>query len=73
MGTRGELEGFEIILFTGDNSVSECVAFKGNSSAELLFELVLRLWNLEMKYMCKVNIIHVAGTRMIEQGTDGLS
>ena len=72
MGIRGELEGFEIFLFT-DNSVSESVAFKGNSTAELLFELVLRLWNLEMRYMCKVNIIHVAGTRMIEQGTDGLS
>jgi hypothetical protein len=72
MGQRGELEGFELFLFT-DNSVSESVAFKGNSSAELLFELVLRLHNLEMKFMCKINIIHVAGTRMIEQGTDGLS
>ena len=72
MGQRGELEGYEMFLFT-DNSVSESVAFKGNSSAELLFELVLRLHNLEMKFMCKINIIHVAGTRMIEQGTDGLS
>ena len=72
MGQRGELEGYELFLFT-DNSVSESVAFKGNSSSELLFELVLRLRNLEMKFMCKINIIHVAGTRMIEQGTDGLS
>ena len=72
MGQRGELEGYEMFLFT-DNSVSESVAFKGNSSAELLFELVLRLHNLEMKFMCKINLIHVAGTRMIEQGTDGLS
>ena len=26
-----------------------------------------------MKFMCSVHIIHVAGTKMIEQGTDGLS
>ena len=72
MGHRGELEGYEIFFFT-DNSVSESVVFKGNSTAELLFELVLRIYNLEMKFMCKINLVHVAGTRMIEQGTDGLS
>ena len=26
-----------------------------------------------MKYSCKLHLIHVAGTRMIAQGTDGIS
>ena len=39
----------------------------------MLFELVVRLYLLELKYQCSVRCTHVAGTRMIEQGTDGLS
>ena len=72
MGENGELQGHEIFLFA-DNSVSEAVVLKGSSTSLLLYELVVRLWKLEMRYLCRIHFIHVAGTRMIYQGTDGLS
>jgi hypothetical protein len=72
LGELGELVGREVFLFT-DNSVSESIAFKGSSSSPKLYELVVRLYRLEMKFLCKIEVIHVAGTRMIRQGTDGLS
>jgi hypothetical protein len=46
---------------------------KGTSKSPLLFELVLRLRTLEMKGRLFIHLIWVAGTRMIEQDTDGLS
>ena len=72
LGELGELVGREVFLFT-DNAVSESVAAKGSSASPKLYDLVVRLYRLEMKYLCKIEMIHVAGTRMIEQGTDGLS
>jgi len=70
MGTRGDLEGCEIFIFT-DNMVSEAVAAKGSSKSKLLYELVVRVYKLEMRYECRIQFIHVAGSRMIAQGTDG--
>ena len=72
MGMSGKLEGVELFFFT-DNSVSESVSYRGNSTSPILFELILRLWSLEMKHKCTLHLIHVAGTRMIAQGTDGIS
>ena len=72
MGENGELEGREVFVFT-DNSVSEAIATKGSSSSPHLFDLVVRLFMLNMTHKCKLQFIHVAGTRMIAQGTDGLS
>lgn len=37
-----------------------------------LFELILHLWHLEVTSLC-LNVIHVAGTQLIHQGSDGLS
>jgi hypothetical protein len=65
-------KGTEIFIFT-DNWVTEQCFFKGTSRSPPLFELVLRLRTLEMKGDLFVHLIWVAGTRMIEQGTDGLS
>jgi hypothetical protein len=56
-----------------DNSTVEAAFFRGTSSRERLFNLVLRLRKLEVEQQCLLNLIHVAGTRMIEQGSDGLS
>lgn len=69
---EGLLLSREVFMFT-DNSTAESAFFKGTSSSELLFELVLRLRKLEMSGQCVIHMIHVAGTRMIYQGTDGLS
>ena len=71
-GVNGELRGNEIFVFT-DNPTAESIAAKGSSSSPLLFELVTRFYKLSMKFLCSINIILVSGTRMIAQGTDGLS
>jgi len=71
-GQSGELNGVEVFMFT-DNQVAEGAFYKGTSSNKKLFELVVRLRKLEFHTGCLIHLIHVAGTRMIAQGTDGLS
>jgi len=66
------LDGAEIFLFT-DNSTAEGAFWKGNSRSRKLFELVLRLKRLEWDHGLTLHVVHVAGKRMIAQGTDGLS
>ena len=69
---KTKLKGLEVFLFT-DNAVAEGAFYKGTSSSKKLFELILKLRLLEMKEGFLVHIIHIAGTRMISQGSDGLS
>ena len=71
-GLNGDLTGREIFLFT-DNSTAESVVHKGSSTSPELYKLMVRLYKLPMRFLCSINVIHVAGTRMIAQGTDGLS
>jgi hypothetical protein len=59
-----ELCNAEVLMFTG-NFTAEFVFYAGNSSSNLDF------WILEGSI--KLNVIHVPGSRMIQQGTDGLS
>jgi hypothetical protein len=68
----GHLQNTELFLFT-DNSTAEGAFFKGNSPSRPLFDLILRLRTIEMQGLLKLHVIHVAGSRMIAQGTDGLS
>jgi len=68
----GDLHRSEIFLFT-DNTTAEGGFYKGNSSSWTLFHLILRLRLLEMTGHLRLHVLHVAGTRMISQGTDGLS
>ena len=72
MGKNGELEGAEVYFFT-DNSTAERAYYKGSSSNKLLHDMVFRLRRLELDRGCKLTLCHVAGTRMIAQGSDGLS
>ena len=67
-----KLTGIEVFLLT-DNLVAESAFFKGSSSSKKLFELILKLRQLELSGGFKVHVIHIAGSRMIAQGTDGLS
>ena len=69
---QGQLKDSELWLFT-DNSTAESCFSKGSSSSELLHDLVLRLRLVEMSAGLILYVVHVAGTRMIAQGTDGLS
>jgi hypothetical protein len=70
--TAGLLTNCELFMFT-DNSTAESAYFKGSSTSPLLFELVLRLRCLQMAGNLFIHVIHVAGTRMQAEGTDGLS
>jgi hypothetical protein len=70
--TDGTLKECEVFLFT-DNSTAESVYWKGNSSSETLFDLMHRLRKLEMTGGLILHVIHVAGTRMMEEGADGSS
>jgi hypothetical protein len=69
---EGVLQGAEVFMFT-DNTTAEGAFFRGTSSVKPLFELVVRLKTLELRGEFQLHMIHVAGTRMIAQGTDGLS
>ena len=69
---KGLLDECELFMFT-DNSTAEAAYSKGTSKSTLLFHLVLRLRRIQMSGTCILHMIHVAGTRMIWQGTDGLS
>ena len=66
------LQGKGVFLCT-DNMVSDSIAASGSEKSEVLFDLVVQLHCLSMILKCKVSFIHVAGTQMISQGTDGIS
>jgi hypothetical protein len=62
----------ELFLFT-DNSVAEAAFHKGTSSSKVLFHLILCLQLLQFHKELHLHVIHIAGTCMQLQGTDGLS
>jgi hypothetical protein len=68
----GSLDDSELFVFT-DNFAAKSSFFKGTSSSKHLFELMLSLRKLQMHRGLQLHLIHIAGTRMISQGTDGLS
>ena len=67
-----DLRDCELYLFT-DNTTAEAAFWKGSSKSQKLFNLVLRLKTLEVEADLIIHVVHVAGKRMIAQGTDGLS
>jgi hypothetical protein len=69
---EGTLSGHELFMFT-DNSTAEAAIFKGTSTSKKLFNLVLQLRKIEMEEILFIHLVHVAGTRMIWSGVDGLS
>ena len=68
----GSLSNTEVYFFT-DNSTVESAIFKGTSSSPKLLDLVIRVRMLKMKWSIRLHVIHMAGTRMIAQGSDGVS
>ena len=68
----GNLKDTEVFMFT-DNSTVEACAAKGSSSSPKLLSLIIRLRAMTTRFGVKLHIFHVAGTRMIAQGTDGVS
>ncbi len=68
----GVIDGSELFMFT-DNSVAERAFFRGTSSSQQLFLLIVRLRNVEMQAGCVIYLVHVSGLRMIASGIDGVS
>jgi hypothetical protein len=67
----GYLKDSELWLFT-DNSTAESCFHKGSSSSKALHNLVVRLKKIKLEVGFTLFVVHVAGTRMITQGTDSL-
>jgi len=68
----GTLLNTELFIYT-DNMTAEGAYHRGNSDSRLLFDLVVRLRKLDMLGCVKLHLTHIAGTRMIQSGVDGLS
>jgi hypothetical protein len=66
------LKGAELWMFT-DNLTAESCFYKGGSLSQLLHELVLKLRKIELDHSFILHVVHVSGTCMIAQGTNGLS
>jgi hypothetical protein len=67
-----KLRGRMVFNFT-DNEVTSNIFKKGSSKTLSLNRLVQQLKAPELALGCRLEVIHVPGTTMITQGTDGLS
>jgi hypothetical protein len=62
-----------MVFYFTDNEVTYKICKKGSSKTLSLHILVEQLKALELTLGCRLEFIHVSGTTMITQGTDGLS
>lgn len=69
---EGRFVGLDLWFFT-DNEVFERAFYKGYSSSPDLYAMIEELWSLCVKGNFILHVVHVAGTRMIDTGIDGLS
>ncbi len=70
--TKNRVRGCTVFYMT-DNLVSYYVIRNGGSRIASLHSLVMELKELERELGCRLEVVHVPGTLMITQGTDGLS
>jgi hypothetical protein len=68
----GSLTGHEVFLRT-DSQVAENVWHKGSSKERNMYEMMLEICEAAIKFQFLLHFVHVAGTRMIEVGVDGIS
>ena len=64
MGTREDIEGREIFLFT-NNAVSKSITAKDSYTSKVLYDLIVRMFKLEIRYLCCVQSVNVSGIRII--------
>jgi hypothetical protein len=60
-----------VFLYTY-NKTAEGSYFRGTAKSRSLFELIVTLYKLQMQFDLFFHVVWIAGTRMIQQGTDGL-
>ena len=68
---QGGLKNVEFFVLV-EIMIFESVFYKGNSKRPLLFELLIRLHQVQMKVELIPHILHIAGTSMVEVGIDGI-
>jgi sulfur relay (sulfurtransferase) complex TusBCD TusD component (DsrE family) len=56
---ENKMTGSKIFIFT-DNATAEAAFWKSTSASERLFELVLRLRELELEYDLILHVVHLA-------------
>ena len=66
------LRGCTVFYFT-DNLVTYYIAMGGSSTSPELHKLIRTLKQLEIRLDVTLEVVHVPGTHMIDQQTDGLS
>jgi hypothetical protein len=69
---EGRLDSCEVFLYTY-NQTTEGAYGKGTAKRPSLFELIVILYKLQMEFDFILFVIWISGTRMIQEGTDGLS
>jgi hypothetical protein len=69
---RKQVKGATFFYFT-DNIVTYYIVSSGASPSPLLHRLIVEIKTLELELDCQIEVVHVPGTSMIVQGTDGLS
>ena len=72
VGRKGRLCQSTLFYFT-DNLVMYYIISGGSSSSPELQKLIRRLKYLELQLRIRLEVIHIPGKHMIDQGTDGLS
>ena len=58
------LRTHSVVIMATDNTTVETCIFKGNSTSRRLYDLVVRIRDLELKYGIQLIITHVSGKRM---------
>jgi hypothetical protein len=67
-----DLKGVTLFYFT-DNMTTYYIVQNGSSKSVELHKLIHKIKSYEVLLGCGIEVIHVPGTLMIEEGTDGLS
>ncbi len=69
---KSRFENTTLLYFT-DNMTTYHVTMSGSSSSPRLHALVQAIKTKELRLACHLEVVHVPGTTMIIQGTDGIS
>jgi hypothetical protein len=71
-GERGNLDDAAVVMCT-DNLTAESATNRASSTSPKLYRLAVRLRALQFRHGAQFIVSHVAGERMKDQGTDGVS
>ena len=66
------VDGMTVFYFT-DNSTTYWISCAGSSGSPTLHSVIESIRTLEFELGCKLQVVHVPGYIIIQQGTDGLS